>query len=202
MKAEKQFGKKKNTFTSIFTKRQHKTRDPEIRSPETALSCLTCVLKNHQGNMEESIVLDTGQHSRAGHVGQGMGDPSLRIWEWESWPSPSLAGTLGKVSRTHQLAAWWSWLWWCGCGWTCLKSMKAGELTVPLLTTALGKTAREIPESSPQCWGCGNVSGPAQLPPRTRSRTLSWPAPKSTSSMNVKSMWKGRPCRSKETQDI
>jgi hypothetical protein len=37
------------------------------------------------------------QHSRAGPDGKGKGEPVPRLWEWESWPSPSKPGALGRV---------------------------------------------------------------------------------------------------------
>lgn len=37
------------------------------------------------------------QHSGAGSDGESTGGPALRVCEWESWPSPSVAAALGRV---------------------------------------------------------------------------------------------------------
>jgi hypothetical protein len=49
------------------------------------------------------------QHSASGPNGKGTGEPALRVWEQESWPSPYLAATLGRVGP-GLWATQWCWL--------------------------------------------------------------------------------------------
>lgn len=72
-----------------------------------------------------------GQHNQTGPKGKGMGEPAPSVQEWESWPSPSLAATLGKVGLNLDWVAQWSWFWRLGFRWAGPKGMRTRELTLP-----------------------------------------------------------------------
>jgi hypothetical protein len=140
---------------------------------------------------------------------QWSGLPPKTMWMSEGHAATGehtdLSGLLHAAARGHvcahgliparvkaiQMSLVWAatWVWvlcWADLYWL----PHLGELVLLLAWAAW--------ESWPSEYRCRRAdSWPTQLPPRSRSRALSWPIPTSTPPMNCWSLWKSHPYRGK-----